>query len=357
MKINFRTSPLLAFTLSGFLGLALSDGPQNPFGSADDASLNGAGASGSQNPFGDNTAGGSGGGSQNPFDPPNGGGAGGGSQNPSDPSNGAGPLIDGEGCPATRAAPPTSALVYANSPICPSGDGKLYQTADGATFFIQCCTHGAASVIKTFIATDFRECMNECSKTDTCNSVQFIAHARNADPYHECKLSHEGGFSSIVCGAEDMHSYAFLIDPPPIEALDSATILCSTECPYADGQQFVTSVGEAFRMDCSKRHGTKVIYRDRQDSYKNCIEACGKLLPCKSVDYDIHRKICYYGTHLGEPSIEAPGFASARSMGCAGACGGGGCGGCGGGGSNDPQAPPPAQDTSPFPQDGYLGIP
>lgn len=86
-------------------------------------------------------------------------------------------------------------------------------------------------------------------------------------------------------------------------------------------------------MDCNKRHGTKVIYRDRQDSYKNCIEACGKLLPCKSVDYDIHRKICYYGTHQGEPSIEAPGFASARSMGCAGACGGGGCGGCGGGGS------------------------
>lgn len=106
--------------------------------------------------------------------------------------------------------------------------------------------------------------MNECSKTDTCNrfdslshqslheftanagllSVQFIAHARNADPYHECKLSHEGGFSSAVCGAEDMHSYAFLIDPPPIESPDSATILCSTECPYADGQQFVTSVGE-----------------------------------------------------------------------------------------------------------------
>jgi hypothetical protein len=44
------------------------------------------------------------------------------------------------------------------------------------------------------------------------------------------------------------------------------------------------------------------------------------LLACHSVDYDIHRQICYYGKHQGEPTIEAPGFASAHSMGCVGAC-------------------------------------
>lgn len=59
----------------------------------------------------------------------------------------------------------------------------------------------------------------------------------------ECRLYKEGGFSTGACG-DDTHNYAYIIDPPAIDSLDIATIQCSTECPYADGQQFVTSVGE-----------------------------------------------------------------------------------------------------------------
>jgi hypothetical protein len=176
-------------------------------------------------------------------------------------------------------------------------------------------------MIKSFIAADFGACMDECSKTDRCSSVQFVAHGGLPnDPYHTCKLSEEGGFSATVCGVEDMHSYAFVVDPPAIESPDSAGVLCSTECPFAHRQLFVSSVGESFIMDCGKRHGTQVIYRDRQPSLKTCIEACGRLLACHSVDYDVRRQICYYGKHQGEPTIAAAGFASAHSLGCAGAC-------------------------------------
>lgn len=197
----------------------------------------------------------------------------------------------------------------------------MYQSPDGATFFIQCCTHGAQTVIKTIVAADFGECMDECSKTDRCSSVQFVTNnAIASEPYHTCKLSEDGGYSSVACGSNDVHSYAFVVDPPAIDSPDSAGVLCSTECPFANGQLYVSAVGESFHMDCGQRHGTQVIYRDRQPSLKTCIEACGRLLACHSVDYDIHRQICYYGKHQGEPTIDAPGFASAHSMGCAGAC-------------------------------------
>lgn len=196
----------------------------------------------------------------------------------------------------------------------------MYQSPDGATFFIQCCTHGASTVIKTIVTADFGECMDECSRTDLCSSVKFLAHEESwSEPLHTCTLSKDGGYSSGACGG-DVHSYAFVIDPPAIESPDSAGVLCSTECPFAHGQLYVSSVGESFHMDCGQRHGTQVIFRDRQPSLKTCIEACGRLLACHSVDYDIHRQICYYGKHQGEPTIDAPGFASAHSMGCVGAC-------------------------------------
>ncbi|KAJ4288813.1 hypothetical protein N0V88_007140 [Collariella sp. IMI 366227] len=384
--------PTLGLVVSGFLGLALNvgaqqGGTQNPFAAADNAALNGAGSSGSQNPFGSGSSTGSAdsAGNQNPFGGGTGGGTGSGgtgsgdlsgNQNPFGGGTGSGtgtgtgssgsnnPVdarLDSPGCPATRAAAPAGqALIYASSPVCPTGDGKLYQSPDGATFYIQCCTHGAQTVIKTTITADFGECMDECSKTDRCSSVQFVAHAKPGatEPYHECKLSEDGGYSAATCGAQDMHSYAFVVDPPAIESPDSAGVLCSTECPFAHGQLYVTSVGESFHMDCSQRHGTQVIYRDRQPSFKSCIEACGRLLACHSVDYDVKRQTCYYGKHQGEPTINATGFASAHSMGCAGACSA-----CNGGRcpamlmktNQDPDPSAPQFDNRPFPQDGTLG--
>lgn len=73
-------------------------------------------------------------------------------------------------------------------------------------------------------------------------------------------------------------------------------------------------------MDCGMRHGTKSIFKDNQNSLKECMEACGKLAPCQNVDYDKPRKICYYSDHQGPPTISAPGFESAYSMGYEGTC-------------------------------------
>jgi hypothetical protein len=38
---------------------------------------------------------------------------------------------------------------------------------------------------------------------------------------------------------------------------------------------------------------------------KACIDACGALLTCASVDWNINTKVCYYGQHHGEPQMLA----------------------------------------------------
>ncbi|KAF7956992.1 hypothetical protein EAE96_004314 [Botrytis aclada] len=342
--------------ITSVLGAA---GSQNPFGDQDETPPPPSNA-GSQNPFGDtladvatppdNTgapAGGSG--SQSPFGSGTNGAAGGNAsvKSPAEPS------IEQAGCPSNRAGPPGEAMVQTSSAVCPSEDGKTYQTDSGVFFNIQCCTHGSSTVLETFIAKDFKDCMNACAETETCNSVIFVKREYSGtEPVNQCKLSAPGGYSEAKCG-DDMHSYASFIDPPPIESPNSATIMCSTECPYANGQQHVTAVGEAFRMDCGMRHGTAPIYMNRQNTLKECIEGCGKLSACRSVDYDKNRKICYHSDHIGPPTIPASGFDSAYSTGYAGACSSERCGKC--------SEPAPVafkeQDTSPFSQYGTLPDP
>jgi hypothetical protein len=72
-------------------------------------------------------------------------------------------------------------------------------------------------------------------------------------------------------------------------------------------------------MICGKRHGTPGVSQF-VDSYEQCIDTCGLIGQCKSVDYHHRTGRCTFGEHGGEPMIDAPGYASAWSMGCAGAC-------------------------------------
>ncbi|KAK7950899.1 uncharacterized protein PG986_006627 [Apiospora aurea] len=124
-----------------------------------------------------------------------------------------------------------------------------------------------------------------------------------------------------ACGVPDQHTYAFIVDPPAIEpVISQLTVKCSTECPFGHGQPFKTETGEIFQLACGKRHGTKIIHRDNQATMMDCMNNCGKLMHCDSVDYDIHRRICYYSNHKAEPTLESALFASAYSMGC-GICG------------------------------------
>ncbi|MCJ1290265.1 hypothetical protein MMC34_001801 [Xylographa carneopallida] len=89
---------------------------------------------------------------------------------------------------------------------------------------------------------------------------------------------------------------------------------------------YTTPYGEAFKMDCGKRHGTQILSWMIANNLKECMDACGGFIACHSVDFQYRTKKCYLGAHHGNPSITATGFDSAHSVGCAGACGGsGGC--------------------------------
>ncbi|KAK8088483.1 hypothetical protein PG997_003444 [Apiospora hydei] len=231
-------------------------------------------------------------------------------------------LKDNPGCPATRAVEPTrfEDLTFEIAPICPDHDGKLYQSRGGPTFMVQCCSHGGGDHIKTVVVEDFRRCMGNCSATDDCHSVQYTARPYG-EPVGTCVLNKKGGFAPSACGVPDQHTYAFIVDPPAIEpVISQLTVKCSTECPFGHGQPFKTETGEIFQLTCGKRHGTKIIHRDNQPTMMDCMNNCGKLMHCDSVDYDIHRRICYYSNHKAEPTLESALFASAYSMGC-GICG------------------------------------
>ncbi|KAK6842918.1 hypothetical protein PG995_001934 [Apiospora arundinis] len=238
-------------------------------------------------------------------------------------------LQDKPGCPLTRAIEPMRIedLSFELAPICPDHEGKLYQSRGGATFMVQCCMHGGGEAIKTIITEDFRRCMSNCSATDDCHSVLYTARPYYGEPVGTCIMNKKGGFGAQPCGVPDQHTYAWVVDPPAIEPAgqQQLTVKCSTECPYGHGQPFKTESGEIFQLTCGKRHGTQVLHRDNQPTMMDCMNNCGKVMQCDSVDYDIHRRICYYSNHRGEPVTEAALFASAYSLGC-GICGdGGGC--------------------------------
>jgi hypothetical protein len=56
-----------------------------------------------------------------------------------------------------------------------------------------------------------------------------------------CRLYTNGNFSTT--SLEGLH-YAYVTDPPTTEAQLSDAKRCSTECPYADGQLYVSPTGE-----------------------------------------------------------------------------------------------------------------
>ncbi len=73
-------------------------------------------------------------------------------------------------------------------------------------------------------------------------------------------------------------------------------------------------------MDCCIRHGISPFHVEIADSFTACMQHCGRLAACRSVDYHEASGKCYFGGATGEPLLDAPGFASAHSLGCAGAC-------------------------------------
>lgn len=117
---------------------------------------------------------------------------------------------------------------------------------------------------------------------------------------------------------------------------------CSTECPDADGQVYTAKNKQVkfssfftmltvpatyrltrfkmFQLDCQKRHGTAWFGKLDASSLKECTEACASYIGCQSVDFHARTNKCYLGKRTSKPTLEASGWATAYSLGCAGAC-------------------------------------
>ncbi|KAF3922020.1 hypothetical protein ABW20_dc0106004 [Dactylellina cionopaga] len=207
-----------------------------------------------------------------------------------------------------------------NTALCPTNDFQTYSATDGSFFMIRCTFHHWTQTLEKTEADDFKQCIEKCAAKDGCKAVNY-----DAPNGKKCYLMGEGGMSdkAVTCG---IHNYAFIVDPPTQAAANDMTIMCSTDCPYANHNTYNTIFGTAFRITCGRRHGTPHILSEGQASFKDCMDACAGINGCDSVDYHERSKTCYYSDHKGYPPMDAKGYSSAWNIGCAGACGGNNCG-------------------------------
>lgn len=117
---------------------------------------------------------------------------------------------------------------------------------DGTYFYMKCCAHGASGKeIGRKVTDTYQACMDYCASVDLCKGAQYTNRdkAGSLEPLHTCIIYDEGKFSDVPCG-NDAHDTAFTIDPPTADHPNQASVMCSTECPYADGQQYESKYGE-----------------------------------------------------------------------------------------------------------------
>ncbi|GJD02564.1 PAN domain containing protein [Colletotrichum higginsianum] len=224
-------------------------------------------------------------------------------------------------CPKARAAVANKDPKVMTDLTCPGNDGKIFEGSDGTWFYLQCCTDTDAAVILDYkTTTSQKECSEECVKDKKCKSFMYIPTlAPSTAAQANCRLYANGNFSNSK--AEGAH-FAFVTDPPTKEPIISDAKLCSTECPEADGQLFVTPTGQNYQISCKKRHGTSYLKIDRRGSFEACMTACAAMPACHSAEFEPRTKKCFYSNNHNAPAIDAEAFVSAHSLGCSGACSG-----------------------------------
>ncbi|KAH6669665.1 PAN domain-containing protein [Plectosphaerella plurivora] len=223
-------------------------------------------------------------------------------------------------CPKIRQAQATVKPLVTTNLTCPQNDGKIFEGSDGTWFYLQCCSDADGAVILDYkVSSSHKECSEECVKNKQCKSFMFIPGMEPEGGHANCRLYTNGNFSTTKI--EGMH-YAFVTDPPTKDAELSDAKRCSTECPSADGQLFVSPTGENFIMSCNARHGTTVLKTERRPSFEACMASCAAMPACQSADYEPRTKKCFFGNNTKRPNITAGAFLSAHSLGCSGACAG-----------------------------------
>ncbi|KAK2739576.1 hypothetical protein FQN57_006538 [Myotisia sp. PD_48] len=221
--------------------------------------------------------------------------------------------------PSGPPPPAPSTLDIVQTPKCPDDHDKGWVADDGTHYKIACKHHSVGTTIATLTGiTSFTDCLKKCSETNGCISAQYM-YSPPAQGYiaNECVLSSGEGPGTPGCE----HWFAYTVAPPPQPQADPFPYtLCETVCPFSDGLIYESDHGENFRMSCSKRHGMRVLWTQQAETFDDCMDLCAKIVPCHSVDYQARNKKCFMGDKHGDAQIAATGFASATSIGCAGAC-------------------------------------
>lgn len=99
---------------------------------------------------------------------------------------------------------------------CPADDGKTFTTTDGTFYRVKCQAHTIASntpadKLKTVTAESFTECMEKCSETLECISIDYVA--RTGDHVVKtCDLYKTGGGESptTTCQSSKFLKVSFL---------------------------------------------------------------------------------------------------------------------------------------------------
>ncbi|KAJ5382454.1 hypothetical protein N7517_000365 [Penicillium concentricum] len=237
------------------------------------------------------------------------------------PGNGGGTTPGSWVCPNPRKAynqsPPVTTQIS-----CPASDGSIYETVDGSWYYLQCCTQGSANALSvgTPQVSSMEECLKKCADVANCETVSF----EPSTLY--CNLLDFGSFSQTSHGSQ---LHAFPTSPPVTKQPTMTTRRCATTCPEGNGQIYVSPFGETFYMSCGMRHGTPYLNVESVSTLEDCMDHCAGSPSCSSVDFDQNKRVCYLSNNDSPPTITAPRFAAAHSVGCSGACEGCGKKSCG----------------------------
>ena len=211
---------------------------------------------------------------------------------------------------------------------CPEAHLTTYVTPTGVFFRIECdVRRSGGKKFQVGKKESFQDCIDSCGKKINCRRVTYRL--------GECSLL--DGIDLDTCDTSPGYKHAYEIYPPgaslgdPFSG-DDGLLACSASCPTGkfslspaikrtenvkgcagNGQSYISKFGRTFHINCDRRHGTRALREEAQETLQDCIDACSSFIACHSVDYQVYRKRCSFLSHQGEPTLPQLGFGSAYS--------------------------------------------
>lgn len=117
---------------------------------------------------------------------------------------------------------------------------------DGICFYMKCCAHGASGKEIGRKATDaYQDCMTTVPPSTSVGVLIKPKVTRPEAWSHSTLVSSTTRANTPTShAANDAHDTAYTIDPTTADHPNQASVMCSTERPYANGQQYESKYGE-----------------------------------------------------------------------------------------------------------------